>query len=172
VVTIRTICCTVARWISALCPHRIPPSISNYSYPNQRLLKLYSINRLSFVTEGQDVFCCVGNYFLYKRTDKLCYWEELQMLNCRSRITIGRLSFGSNQLKALLEAYYPIVQMCYSAHVYPYCCPLYLLLFHYGFRKIVNYAWRAELYTGFWWGNLRERDYLEDPDNEGRIILR
>jgi hypothetical protein len=26
-------------------------------------------------------------------------------------------------------------------------------------------------YTGFWWGNLRERDHLEDPDSDGRIIL-
>jgi len=25
--------------------------------------------------------------------------------------------------------------------------------------------------TGFWWGNLRERDHLEDPDLD-RIILR
>ena len=28
------------------------------------------------------------------------------------------------------------------------------------------------MYTGFWWGNLRERDHLEDPDVDGRIILR
>jgi len=27
-------------------------------------------------------------------------------------------------------------------------------------------------YTGFWWGNLRERDHLEDPGMDGRIILR
>jgi hypothetical protein len=27
-------------------------------------------------------------------------------------------------------------------------------------------------YTGFWWGNLRERENLEDPGMEGRIILR
>jgi hypothetical protein len=27
-------------------------------------------------------------------------------------------------------------------------------------------------YTGLWWGNLRERDHLEDPDVVGRIILR
>ena len=28
------------------------------------------------------------------------------------------------------------------------------------------------MYTGFWWGNLRERDYLEDPGVYGRKILR
>jgi hypothetical protein len=26
--------------------------------------------------------------------------------------------------------------------------------------------------TGFWWGNLRERDHWGDPDVGGRIILR
>ena len=31
---------------------------------------------------------------------------------------------------------------------------------------------RAEVYTGFWWGNLRERDHLVDPDVDGRIILK
>ena len=30
----------------------------------------------------------------------------------------------------------------------------------------------AEACTGFRWGNLRERDHLEDPDVYGRIILR
>jgi len=30
----------------------------------------------------------------------------------------------------------------------------------------------AERHTGFWWRNLRERDYLEDPGIDGRIILR
>jgi len=29
---------------------------------------------------------------------------------------------------------------------------------------------RGEVYTGFWWGNLRERDHLEDPCIVGRII--
>jgi hypothetical protein len=31
---------------------------------------------------------------------------------------------------------------------------------------------RGEAYAGFWWGNLRERDHLEDPGIDGRIILR
>jgi len=31
---------------------------------------------------------------------------------------------------------------------------------------------RGEAYTGFWWGNLRERDHLGDPGVDGRIILR
>jgi len=31
---------------------------------------------------------------------------------------------------------------------------------------------RGEVYTGFWWGNLRERDHLKDPGVDGRIILR
>jgi len=31
---------------------------------------------------------------------------------------------------------------------------------------------RGEMYTGFWWGNLRERDQLEDPGVDVRIILR
>ena len=35
-----------------------------------------------------------------------------------------------------------------------------------------TYGGRAEVYTGFLWGNLRERDHLEDPAVDGRIILR
>jgi len=31
---------------------------------------------------------------------------------------------------------------------------------------------REEAYTGFWCGNLRERDHLGDPDLDGRIILK
>jgi len=31
---------------------------------------------------------------------------------------------------------------------------------------------RGEVHTGFWWGNLRGRDHLGDPDVDGRIILR
>ena len=31
---------------------------------------------------------------------------------------------------------------------------------------------RGEACTGFWWGNLRERDHWGDPGADGRIILR
>jgi len=37
----------------------------------------------------------------------------------------------------------------------------------------VWHVWgRGEAYTGFWWGNLSERDHLTDPGIDGRIILR
>jgi len=35
-----------------------------------------------------------------------------------------------------------------------------------------RYGGRREAYTGFWWGNLRERDHLGDRGVDGRIILR
>jgi hypothetical protein len=31
---------------------------------------------------------------------------------------------------------------------------------------------RGEVYTGFWWENVREIDHFEDPGLEGRILLR
>jgi hypothetical protein len=34
-------------------------------------------------------------------------------------------------------------------------------------------AWgRGEVYTVFWWGNVKERDNLEDPGVDGRVILK
>jgi len=31
---------------------------------------------------------------------------------------------------------------------------------------------RGDLHTRLWWGNLRERDHLEDPSLNEKIILR
>jgi hypothetical protein len=31
---------------------------------------------------------------------------------------------------------------------------------------------RGEVCTGFWWGNLRERDHLEDLIINGRIVVK
>jgi len=37
-----------------------------------------------------------------------------------------------------------------------------------------NVAWmgRGEVYTGIWWGNLREKGHLQDPGLDGTILLR
>jgi len=35
------------------------------------------------------------------------------------------------------------------------------------------YVWgRVEAHREFWWGNLRERDHLEDPSVDGRTIIK
>jgi hypothetical protein len=34
-----------------------------------------------------------------------------------------------------------------------------------------TYLGRGDVYTGFWCGNLRERDDLQDPGVNGKIIL-
>jgi hypothetical protein len=34
-----------------------------------------------------------------------------------------------------------------------------------------TYGERGEAYSVFWWGNLKERDNLENPGVDGRIIL-
>jgi hypothetical protein len=40
-------------------------------------------------------------------------------------------------------------------------------------RWVGNVVWgREEVHTGFWWGNLWERDHSQDPGIDGRIILR
>jgi len=31
---------------------------------------------------------------------------------------------------------------------------------------------RGEVYTGFWWGNLRERSHLEDPGADGGVNIK
>ena len=35
---------------------------------------------------------------------------------------------------------------------------------------VAHMGGRGEVHTGFWWGNMRERDYLEDPGIDGSVI--
>ena len=55
---------------------------------------------------------------------------------------------------------------------YLYCSPNIVRVI----KSRMRWAWHAarveEAYTGFWWGNLRERDHLGEPGVDGRIILR
>jgi hypothetical protein len=39
-------------------------------------------------------------------------------------------------------------------------------------RHVARMEVNRDLYTGFWWESLRERDQLEDPGVDLRIILR
>jgi hypothetical protein len=37
----------------------------------------------------------------------------------------------------------------------------------------MDHVWgRGEVHKGFWWGNLRGRDHLEDLGVDGRIMLK
>jgi len=36
----------------------------------------------------------------------------------------------------------------------------------------VAHMGKRRMHTGFWWGNLKERDHLENPCVDGRVILK
>jgi len=38
-------------------------------------------------------------------------------------------------------------------------------------RHVRGTCGRGEVHTGFWWGNLRNRDHLDDPGISGRIQM-
>jgi hypothetical protein len=39
-------------------------------------------------------------------------------------------------------------------------------------QYLITYEGQERCVQGFWWGNLRERDHLEDPGVEEGLILR
>ena len=57
-----------------------------------------------------------------------------------------------------------------------YCSPKFVRVVKSRIMRWAGYVARmgegGEAYTGFWWGNLRERDHLEDSGIGGMIILR
>jgi hypothetical protein len=53
-----------------------------------------------------------------------------------------------------------------------YCSPNIVRVTKSRIRQAGHVAQMVEVYSGFWWGNLRERDHLGDPGVDGRIILR
>ena len=36
----------------------------------------------------------------------------------------------------------------------------------------MGHVWETEVHSGFWWGNLSERDHLENLGLDGRLILK
>jgi hypothetical protein len=36
----------------------------------------------------------------------------------------------------------------------------------------MSHVWKREVYTGFWWEILRERDHSQDPGVDGRVTLK
>jgi len=55
--------------------------------------------------------------------------------------------------------------------VYECVCMCYIYNFTIKWMGHVTRIGRRKVHTEFWWGNLRERDHLEDPGVGGRIIL-
>ena len=55
-----------------------------------------------------------------------------------------------------------------------YCSPNIVGMIKSRIMRLAGHVARMgrDVHTGFWWGNLRERDHLEDPGIDRRIILR
>ena len=53
-----------------------------------------------------------------------------------------------------------------------YCSPNIVWAIKLRMRWVGHVARMGEKHTGFWWGDLMERDDLGDPGVDGKIILR
>ena len=68
-----------------------------------------------------------------------------------------------------------LYRLSYPAHNDLYCSPNTVRVIKSRKMRWVGHVallGRGEAYTGFWWGNLREIDHLEDSGRDGTIILR
>jgi len=57
----------------------------------------------------------------------------------------------------------------------PHSSPNVVRLMKLGIMRWVGHVariWEKRVHTGIWWGNLRERDHLEDRGTDGRVIIR
>ena len=66
---------------------------------------------------------------------------------------------------------YMRVCVCVSIYIYIYMYTCMYAPLLSPTQACITYG-RGEVYTGFWWGNMRARDHIKDPGVEGRILLK
>jgi hypothetical protein len=74
--------------------------------------------------------------------------------------------------ETVYECVYMYMCVCMYMYVCTYACVyIYAYIFTIKWMGHVTRMGRRKVHTEFWWGNLRERDQLEDPGVGGRVIL-